>query len=296
MVVMLCTIIVSGAIVRLSNSGLGCSDWPRCEPGHFTSLGTINQRIEQFNRFYSGLIVVPIVIALAVAYRNRPRRRDLVALAWVLVVLYLFEAVLGGIAVKVDLQWVSVMSHFLLAILLLGVALVNLDRARPHTAPSVAPSTVTRRLVAAVWIGVVTIIVLGTLVTAAGPHGGDRLHAERLAWPIEDAARTHGVVVNVTLALLVYVIWRLRRERHAAGVQAAGVLLVAMFVQAGIGYVQWWEHIPPVLVGFHVAGATLVFVAATQMLLALAARREGAAVPGTVRSPGAVPAWQISAG
>src|SRR3954447_10499676 len=98
MVVMLCTIIVSGAIVRLSNSGLGCADWPRCEPGHFTSLGTINQRIEQFNRFYSGLIVVPIAISRILACFARPRRRDLVTLSWVLLVLYLFEAVLGGIA------------------------------------------------------------------------------------------------------------------------------------------------------------------------------------------------------
>ena len=72
--------------------------------------------------------------------------------------------------------------------------------------------------------------------------------------------------------MLLFLIWRLRRERNAAGVQVAGVLLATMFVQAGIGYVQWWREIPPVLVGFHVAGATLVFVAATQMLLALAVR------------------------
>ena len=141
MVVMLCTIIVSGAIVRLSNSGLGCSDWPRCEPGHFTDLGNVNQRIEQFNRFYSGLIIVPIAISLIVAYMLKPRRRDFVRLSWILVVLYLFEAVLGGVAVLVDLQWVSVMSHFLLAIVLLGVSLVNLDRGRTaHAGACAAPN------------------------------------------------------------------------------------------------------------------------------------------------------------
>ncbi len=291
MVVMLCTIIVSGAIVRLSNSGLGCSDWPRCEPGHFTSLGSINQRIEQFNRFYSGLIIVPISLSVIAAYLARPRRRDFVTLSWVLVVLYLFEAVLGGIAVKVDLQWFSVMTHFLLAIILLGVALLNLERARVHPGPPASAVTAaTRRLVVVVWLAVVTVIVLGTLVTAAGPHGGDRLHAERLTWPIEDAARTHGIAVNVALALLLLLIWRLRRERHALGVHAAGLLLVAMFVQAGIGYIQWWEQIPPVLVGFHVAGATLVFVAATQMLLALVARPARSETPAPVRPPGVV--WQ----
>jgi cytochrome c oxidase assembly protein subunit 15 len=291
MVVMLCTIIVSGAIVRLSNSGLGCSDWPRCEPGHFTSLGTINQRIEQFNRFYSGLIIVPIVISLILAYVSKPRRRDFVVLSWVLVVLYLFEAVLGGIAVKVDLQWFSVMTHFLLAITLLGVALLNLDRAREHRNEPAPPTTATRRLAVAVWLGVLAVIVLGTLVTAAGPHGGDRLHAERLTWPIEDAARTHGVAVNVVLAMLLFLIWRLRRERHAAGVQVAGVLLATMFVQAAIGYIQWYREIPPVLVGFHVAGATLVFVAATQMLFALAVRPARAPVlQEPLAAPAAVPA------
>ncbi|HEY1739730.1 MAG TPA: COX15/CtaA family protein [Acidimicrobiia bacterium] len=291
MVVMLCTIIVSGAIVRLSNSGLGCSDWPRCEPGHFTDLGNVNQRIEQFNRFYSGLIIVPIAISLIVAYMMKPRRREFVTLSWILVVLYLFEAVLGGVAVLVDLQWVSVMSHFLLAIVLLGVSLVNLDRARrAHTPEPSALATATRRLVIVVWVGVVAIIVLGTLVTAAGPHGGDRLHAARLRWPIEDAARTHGVTVNVVLALLLYLIWRLRRERHAVGVHVAGLLLIAMFVQAGIGYVQWYQQIPPVLVGFHVGGATIVFVAATWMLLTLAVRPSRSDAPEPVQARRAV--WQ----
>ncbi len=290
MVVMLCTIIVSGAIVRLSNSGLGCSDWPRCEPGHFTRLGNVNQRIEQFNRFYSGLIIVPIVLSLIVVYRSRARRQDRLVIGWLLVVLYLFEAVLGGIAVKVDLQWVSVMSHFLLALTLLGVALVNLDRTRDHTrdrAPD-GPATTridcgTRRLAAAVWCGMVVIVVLGTLVTAAGPHGGDRAHAtERLTWPIGDAARAHGIAVNIVLAALLLLIWRLRRERNADGARIAGILLATMFVQAGIGYVQWWRQIPPVLVGFHVAGATLVFVAATQLLLQLVVHsvaRTSAALP-----------------
>ena len=112
----------------------------------------------------------------------------------------------------------------------------------------------------------------------------------RLRWPIEDAARTHGVAVNIVLAALLYLIWRLRRERNAVGMHVAGLLLIAMFVQAGIGYVQWYEQIPPVLVGFHVGGATIVFVAATWMLLTLAVHpaRSDALEPVQVR--GAV--WQ----
>jgi cytochrome c oxidase assembly protein subunit 15 len=271
MVVMLCTIIVSGAIVRLSNSGLGCSDWPRCEPGHFTSLGTINQRIEQFNRFYSGLIVVPIVISLILAYLARPRRRDLVTLSWVLVVLYLFEAVLGGIAVKVDLQWFSVMTHFLLAITLLGVALFNLERAREHRGTPAAPTTATRRLVVAVWLGVLTIVVLGTLVTAAGPHGGDN-DAKRLAIPIADLARIHAVAVDLLVILTLVTAWTLvRTGAPRAVLNAVSVAIGAMVAQGVLGYVQYVKGIPPVLVGFHVFGAVIVFGAVQQLALSLTA-------------------------
>jgi cytochrome c oxidase assembly protein subunit 15 len=274
--VMLVLIIVSGAVVRLSNSGLGCDTWPRCNTLHAISLSSNHQRIEQINRLFSGLILVPIALSLIGAFRLVPRDARLLRYCWALLVLYLGEAVLGGIAVRVQLAWFSVTSHFLLALALLAIALLNYNRARliegsPIVAagqPRLASSL--RAMARAVWFGIVLAIVLGTLVTASGPHGGDA-KAKRLTWPLADIARIHGATVDVVLLLVVLLAWRLRRA-HAPKIAMRGVslLLLAMCVQATIGYVQWFRQIPPVLVGFHVAGATLVFLAATELQLVVA--------------------------
>src|SRR5437660_1024266 len=113
-VVLLVAIIVSGAIVRLTNSGLGCANWPNCSATKLVDVSTHHAAIEQLNRIFSGAIGVPIALALLGAYRRAPRRRDLIVPAWILFGLFWAEAVLGGIAVEVKLAWVSVMGHFLL--------------------------------------------------------------------------------------------------------------------------------------------------------------------------------------
>ena len=107
-IVLLVAIIVSGAVVRLTNSGLGCADWPNCSATKFVDVGSHHAAIEQVNRIFSGLIFIPLGLALLAAYWRAPRRRDLVALSWLLFGLFAGEAVLGGISVKVKLAWVSV--------------------------------------------------------------------------------------------------------------------------------------------------------------------------------------------
>src|SRR6516225_9868637 len=100
---LLVAIVVSGAIVRLTNSGLGCADWPNCSATKLVDVSTHHAAIEQLNRIFSGLIGVPIVLVLLAAYLRVPRRRDLVKLAWLLLALFLSEAVLGGISVILEL-------------------------------------------------------------------------------------------------------------------------------------------------------------------------------------------------
>ena len=181
-VVLLAAIIVSGAVVRLTNSGLGCADWPNCSSTKLVDVSSHHAAIEQLNRIFSGAIGIPIALALLGAYRLRPRRDDLVRLAWILFGLFWAEAVLGGISVKVRLAWVSVTGHFLLAITLIAVALVMHHRAgRAHVMrrPAVPPETML--LARAVYALTIWVIVVGTLVTAAGPHGGD-VKARRLGW------------------------------------------------------------------------------------------------------------------
>src|SRR6476660_4064764 len=203
-VVLLAAIIVSGAVVRLTNSGLGCADWPNCSATKLVDVSGHHAAIEQLNRIFSGAIGIPIALALLGAYRVRPRRRDLVALAWTLFGLFWAEAVLGGISVKVRLAWVSVTGHFLLAIALIGVALVMHHRASNPDGPrrpAVPRETMT--IARVVYALTIFVVVMGTLVTAAGPHGGD-VKARRLGWPLGDVARIHGISVDVLIVLTLF--------------------------------------------------------------------------------------------
>src|SRR6478672_8461618 len=184
--VLLVAIIVSGAIVRLSNSGLGCRDWPNCSATQFVSVATDHAAIEQINRIFSGLIGIPLALAGYAVYQVRPRRGDLTLRAWILLGLFLCEAVVGGLSVQLQLAWFSVMSHFLLALALVSVALQIRQRVREpggRRVAIVAPAALW--LVRVVYVWTVGVLVLGTLVTAAGPHGGDR-EAKRIGIPITD--------------------------------------------------------------------------------------------------------------
>src|SRR4051794_1516662 len=200
-VVLLAAIIVSGAVVRLTNSGLGCADWPNCSATKLVDVSSHHAAIEQLNRIFSGAIGLPIALALIGAYLVRPRRRDLVGLAWILFGLFWAEAVLGGISVKVRLAWFSVTGHFLLAMALIAVALVMHHRARTEDAPRrLAVSRDALFVARAVYGLTIWVLVLGTLVTAAGPHGGDG-EARRLGWPLGDVARVHGISVDILVVL-----------------------------------------------------------------------------------------------
>jgi cytochrome c oxidase assembly protein subunit 15 len=265
-------IIVTGAAVRLSGSGLGCHDWPNCEPRELIGVGNPNQRIEQINRLFTGLVSLGVIAAVLGSRRRVPRRRDLTALSWVLVVGVVFQAVLGGIAVKVRLAPVSVIGHFLASIVLVAVALVLHHRsAQPERPSRMVPvvSDSTRLFARLVFVLTIWVLVAGTLVTASGPHGGDA-EAKRLSWPIPDAARVHGVSVDVLLVCVLVLAWRLQRD-HAPrrALTTVSLFLLLGCAQAALGYIQYLNAIPALLVGFHVAGAVLVFSAAMQLQLEL---------------------------
>jgi cytochrome c oxidase assembly protein subunit 15 len=289
-------IIVTGAAVRLSGSGLGCRDWPNCEPGELIGVGNPNQRIEQINRLFTGLVCLVVIAAVLGSRRRVPRRDDLTTLSWVLVGGVVFQAVLGGIAVKVKLAPVSVMGHFLASIVLLGFALVLHHRAaEPERPARMVPvvSDSTRLLARAVFALTIWVLIAGTLVTAAGPHGGDA-SAKRLSWPIPDVARLHGVSVDVLLVSVLMLAWRLHHDhapRRALSMVSAFLLLGC--AQAALGYIQYLNGIPVLLVGFHVAGAVLVFSAAMQLQLELTvpARDEAGDDTNPARSREAVSRW-----
>src|SRR4051794_4919078 len=268
--VLVATIIVTGAAVRLSGSGLGCDRWPNCTRNELLSVSNPNRAIEQINRLFTGLVSVGVIAAVLGSLWRRPRRSDLVWLSLALVGGVFAQAVIGGIAVLVDLNWVAVAVHFLASMVLLAAAVTLHHRAGEEPGPY--RPVATGRVVAlarVVFLLTCWVLVAGTLVTAAGPHGGDE-KAERLGWAIPTAARLHGISVNVLLLSVIALIALARRDHAASGVVAGAEALLALgAIQAAIGYFQYFNGIPAVVVGFHVAGAALVFIAAVRLQLAL---------------------------
>ncbi len=269
-VVLLVAIIVSGSIVRLTNSGLGCANWPNCSSTKLVDVSGHHAAIEQLNRIFSGLIGVPIALALIGAYLLRPRRRDLVRPAWVLFALFWAEAVLGGISVLVKLAWVSVMGHFLLAIALVGVALLMYRRAsQPEGPRRVVVERRVELLAYAIYALTIWVLLWGTLVTAAGPHGGDA-KARRLGEPLYQVARVHGASVDLLIVLmLVLVVALVRTNAPRPVLNAASVAIAVMAAQAILGYVQYAQQIPSLLVGFHVFGAVCVFISVQWLVFSI---------------------------
>jgi heme a synthase len=271
--VLLAVIIVTGGAVRLTGSGLGCPSWPNCDPGHLTprSAADVNAMVEFLNRVFTGSVSIAVGLAVIGALLRVPRRRDLIWLSLGLVAGFFAQAVLGGLTVLFQLQPQFVMAHFLLSLALLANAIVLHHRAGIAAGPSplrVAP--VVRRVATALLVAVSIVAVTGTVVTASGPHGGDA-KAKRFSYSIPQVARVHGTTVMVFLALVLLTYGLLRRTRASIEDQRRlGLVLVIALAQAAIGYIQYFNGIPALLVGFHIAGATALFASVLHFWLHLA--------------------------
>ena len=270
--VALAFIIVTGGAVRLTGSGLGCPDWPNCDQGRLVAPLEYHAMVEFVNRTVTGLVSVAVMVAVLGSLVRRPRRRDLVWLSVGLVAGVLGQIVLGGLTVLFHLAPPLVMGHFLLSIVILADAVVLHWRAgQPDDVvnePALPPKLrVLGRLVTA---STALVVVLGTVVTAAGPHGGDE-DTPRLGVPLHRAAQLHGGAVVVLVALVVAVLVVLDRAGAPHGVRRRGrVLLGVLLAQAAIGYVQYFTGVPVLLVGAHIAGAVAVWTAAVRFQLGLA--------------------------
>jgi len=280
--VLLAVIIVTGAAVRLTNSGLACPVGISCPDSLLQAHGHTSEHstIEHVNRLFTGLVSVAVIVAVLGSLVRIPRRRDLVWLSAGLVVGVLAQAVLGQLTVAFDLRPPFVMAHFLLSILLLSDALVLVRRSGQPAGPS--RPVVSLRILRAGWALLAlaaAVLVSGTVVTGAGPHSGGGTHRNvaRLGIRIEDAARIHSLIVMTFLAVVLLTMWFVQRDRAPVTVQRRLTLLLGVLVaQAIVGYVQYFNDIPALLVGVHVAGATLVWTATLVFVLGL---REGTVVP-----------------
>ncbi len=252
--------IVTGAAVRLSDSGLGCPDWPTCSKSRLTPPLSLHPLIEFGNRVVVTVLVVACAVTVVAAFFRAPARRDLRWLSVGLIIGVLGEAVLGAFVVYSKLNAYVVMTHFMVGMALLAVAVELTLRAnhaggRGTLAVSRAALILTR-----VFLGmVVVVLAAGTATTGAGPHAGGK-GAKRVPIGLEDMTRIHAEIVLASGAVLLALLWVLWKSNAPAHVQDAGrVLLGVMVVQGIVGYTQFFSHLPAVLVGIHVLGASVVW-------------------------------------
>jgi cytochrome c oxidase assembly protein subunit 15 len=277
--------IVSGGAVRLTGSGLGCSDWPSCTATSVVAPLQFHAWVEFGNRLVNVVITLGMVLVVVASFRRRPRRADLVALSLGVVAGILAEIVLGGETVLHKLAPQFVMAHFLLAVVLLVDTLVLYHRARqPDEGPDVPDSKARPRpatclvrrghLLASRGMLALTFVVvaLGTVVTSTGPHAGAP-GVPRFSFSLRTVAQLHGTAVELLLALTVGTLWAMHRAHVAPAVLRRGeVLLVVLVAQAAVGYSQYLTGDPVLLVGVHLAGATAVVTAMVFFNLGLYAR------------------------
>lgn len=267
--VLLSIICVSGAAVRLTNSGLGCDDWPNCNGTRVVDLSSRHSAIEQVNRLFTFLVCVGVALAAAAAWYRRPRRRDLLVLGFLMLFGVPAQGVVGAIVVWANLHPVTVQLHFVLSMILVWIAVTMLVRSgQPDDGERVA-AVVPRIRRRVRWLAVWTWIAVlaGTVVTGTGPHAGDvearrffgsetDINGTALKW----VSRIHGTIVWVAVAVALTTLWQLRRLRHDREVLDAPITawILAAVVQGAIGYIQYGSGLPAGLVVLHVAGATTV--------------------------------------
>jgi cytochrome c oxidase assembly protein subunit 15 len=287
-----CTLIVfTGAAVRLTGSGLGCHDWPKCTSTRLVPQLQTHGLIEFSNRVMTTIVAIPCLAAAILAWFRQPFRRDLAVLALLLPLGVLGQAVLGGLTVLYGLDPGWVIAHFLLSMALLVAAVALAWRATfaAHTRERTADRLAVWPVRALTVLGAVT-IAAGTIATAAGPHaGGEGTHdiVPRLRWrgaeTLNWAIHQHGALATL-LGLAAVGVWFLLRARGANESSRNAVTAVCVLVacQGLVGSAQYAMHLPAEIVWFHVVLAALTWLS---LLWATAAAGRLAEAPAAAAAP-----------
>ena len=265
-------IIVTGGVVRLTGSGLGCPTWPRCtEESFVTTPELAGHGVIEFGNRLLTFVLTAVAVALLVAV-FRSARRDLRPLAVLGFLGIPAQAAIGGVTVLTGLNPWTVAVHFLVSVVLTAVATVLWLRSRE---PGVGQPLVRRPI--ALLVGGVTavtaaVLVLGTIVTGSGPHSGDVdandvPTGDRMGFDIQLVSQLHADVVFLLVGLTVALLVALYATDAPGRVRrAARDLLAVQLLQGVIGFVQYFTHLPVVLVLLHMLGAVLVTVSTARLV------------------------------
>jgi cytochrome c oxidase assembly protein subunit 15 len=272
-------LMVSGAAVRLTGSGLGCPDWPSCYAHRLTAQASFHPLVEFLNRLVTVVVTVVSVASLVLAWMRRPRRTDLVWLAGGLVLGVVAQIVLGGIVVLFKLNPYLVACHFLLTIVILADAVVFFHAAGLPADVETARYTPVvggdLRLLARILLGALAIVSsIGTVVAGAGPHAGapdtPGQHILRIAISFRDIASLHSDAALFLVGLTLASILAFRHAGVPERVQKRLRLVFELLVlQGALGYTQYALHDSPWVVELHIAGVTCLWVAAVAFYLSL---------------------------
>ncbi len=262
-------ILLTGAAVRITGSGLGCPTWPECTYGSYVPVagqaeGAFHAWIEFGNRLLTFLLLFAAVAV--VIYAIRKARRDLIWRALLQVLGILGQGVIGGITVLTDLNPLAVASHFILSIFLIAGAASIVARGRSPLI-SIRPTEIKVKILSHAQVLLTFIvIVLGTLVTGSGPHAGDldaprlKLDERAISWLHADAVIA---LLGVSLALLVL------SEISPETKRRVKIFFAVTLAQGLIGYIQYVLGLPELLVIIHVLGSTLVWIASWRIWLSI---------------------------
>jgi len=285
-------IAVTGAIVRVTASGLGCPTWPQCFPGSFTPVAVaevpfVHQAVEFTNRLLTFLVVLTAALAVLAVTRAR-RRREVLIYAWLMPASTVAQAVIGGITVLTGLLWWTVAIHLLVSMTMVWLAVllyVKVGEPDDGVPQRFVPKPL-RQLTFLSGLALAMVLIAGTMVTGAGPHAGDKSAAApvpRLELDIVTLVYRHSALVTGYLALLIGLAFGLLAVRAPRPVTLRVVaLLILVCAQGMVGTVQFFTGVPAALVAVHVAGAA-VCTAATAALWA--SMRPRSTVEGTEPEP-----------
>jgi cytochrome c oxidase assembly protein subunit 15 len=261
-------IIVTGAIVRLTGSGLGCPTWPDCAPG---SLIPVAGQVEGFHKYieFGNRTLTFLVLAISIAlfvFSLLNEKRNIIVWSFLPLIGTLLQAVLGGITVLTGLHPATVMAHFLLSIVLVAISVKIYAYFNNQRTSKVLPKIVDNYIKVVTLVGL-AVIILGTIATGSGPHSGDEI-AARFDLDIRVIAWLHAdsVLLFVGLVVGLLVISRINPESKQI-YKITRTLFIICLVQGFIGYVQWFSGLPWILVSFHVIGAVITWIAITNLAL-----------------------------
>ena len=261
-------IIVTGAIVRLTGSGLGCPTWPDCAPG---SLIPVASQVEGFHKYieFGNRLLTFLVLAISIllfVYSILNRKPNIVFWSSLPLIGTLLQAVLGGITVLTGLNPITVMAHFLVSIILVAISVKIYDFYSPLKKSNKVSKIMDNYIQIITLIGFL-VIVLGTITTGSGPHSGDEI-AARFNLDVRTVAWVHADLVLLFIGLLIglLILTKVISDANYLN-QNVKILLIICFVQGFIGYVQWFSNVPWILVSFHVLGAVVTWISIVYLAL-----------------------------